>query len=257
METVEAPVVENRCLNGNYFALKIESEYMACGARPGQFAMVKCGYRHDPLLRRPFSFSHLCPDTGRVGFVYEVRGSGTRWMRELKPGDDLDLLGPLGNGFGPGEDHEATVLIAGGMGVAPLASLAGEMWRKGREFSFFVGAQSKSQVLLMGQLRKYGMPTAVATEDGSQGFEGLVTQLVEKKHGWDEIGTVYACGPTAMLKEVKRLTRESPAPVYLSLEERMACGVGACLGCSVKDSQGGYLRVCADGPVFEAQEVVL
>ena len=250
--------------------LAFHSPELAKAALPGQFAHVLCGASHDPLLRRPFSIHDADPDSGRVAIVYEVRGRGTALLAEKRPGERLDLLGPLGNGFElPEASNRPVWLVGGGMGAAPLYLLARRIAETaGSEcMTFSVGARTAEMHICLDEFRCF-CPTDlesrfwIATDDGSLGKRGLVSELllrrVEAMDGPNP-PIIYACGPTAMLREVARIAKEHSLECQVSLEAKMACGVGACMGCVVKvrDGEGfKYVRVCKEGPVFDAGRVV-
>jgi dihydroorotate dehydrogenase electron transfer subunit len=208
----------------------------------------------DPLLRRPLSVHDCRP--GELALLYRVAGRGTALLAGRKPGDNVEVLGPLGREF-PLLSGRRTVLVAGGIGVAPLAYLARTLLEAGREVLFLFGAKEQQGLYRKEELTLLGAEVRLATDDGSAGCHGPVTGLLrrELKAGPDP---VYACGPDPMLQAVAQLCREAGRECYVSLEARMACGVGACLGCVVPVFQHGqeaYRRVCVEGPVFSAREV--
>ena len=263
-------IVEHSEIGPRIRRLAFHSPELARAALPGQFAHVLCGASHDPLLRRPFSIHDADPDSGRVSLVYEIRGRGTALLAEKRVGDALDLLGPLGNGFAlPSSGGRPIWLVGGGMGAAPLYLLARRIAETvGSEcISFSLGARTAEMHICLDEFRCF-CPTdlesrfRIATDDGSLGDRGLVSELLAQRV--DEMDSsnppiTYACGPTVMLREVARIAKEHGLECQVSLEAKMACGVGACMGCVVKVREGGgykYVRVCREGPVFEAQEVV-
>jgi dihydroorotate dehydrogenase electron transfer subunit len=220
-------------------------------ARPGQFVMVRCGEGHDPLLRRPLSI-HRVDNTGGVALLFEVVGRGTSWLSERAPGDSVDLVGPLGSRFLMKPAAKNLLLVAGGIGMAPLAFLAEDATVLGRTVTVLLGAKRASQLFPVSQLPN-GISIAKATEDGSEGRKGLVTDLVGEFAG--RADQVFACGPAAMYQSMARLDCLKGKSVQVSLEERMACGMGACYGCSVI-TRNGPKQVCHDGPVFELADIV-
>jgi dihydroorotate dehydrogenase electron transfer subunit len=220
-------------------------------SRPGQFVMVRCGEGHDPLLRRPLSI-HRVDGTGGVALLFEVAGRGTSWLSQRAPGDLFDLMGPLGSGFLVKPAAKNLLLVAGGIGIAPLAFLAEEATRLGRAVTVLLGARKASQLCPGSQLPN-GISIVKATEDGSEGRKGLVTDLVGEFAG--QADQVFACGPASMYQSMARLDCLKGKSVQVSLEERMACGVGACYGCTVRTSKGPK-QVCQDGPVFDMADIV-
>ena len=221
-------------------------------ARPGQFVMVRCGEGHDPLLRRPLSV-HKTDDSGGVALLFEaVGGRGTSWLSERGPGDFVDLVGPLGKGFSINPTTSNLLLVAGGIGIAPLAFLAEKMAGMGRKVTVLQGARRSE--LLYPKDRLPSRTTVVGiSDDGFEGRKGLVTSLIDKYVG--QADQVFACGPAAMYKSMAGLDCLKERSVQVSLEEGMACGLGACYGCTVKTIMGPK-QVCQDGPVFDLAEIV-
>jgi dihydroorotate dehydrogenase electron transfer subunit len=244
-----APVIDSRQVMPGVFYLKLKAPPVASLARPGQFAMLGCG--PDVLLRRPLSFHNANSDTGEVAFLYGVVGRGTRWLSQLKPGDTVDILGPLGNGFTIKPDLKNILIIAGGMGVAPLCFLARQAQDGGRSVTLLLGAASAAN-LCPAELLPAAATCQTATEDGSAGVKGLITDCLPQYI--DKADQVFACGPLPMYRTLAKELSLQGKPVQVSLEVRMACGLGVCYGCSIK-TRGGMKKVCRDGPVFSMQEV--
>jgi len=240
--------------------MRIESEYIAKNIKPGQFVEVRCSDRIDPLLRRPLGV-HRISKKG-VELLYEIVGKGTDLLSRKKEGEYLDLIGPLGNGFDISLSSGMPLLIAGGIGIAPIVALAERLTtRKPRPY-IIIGARTKSHILCEAEFKSLGCYVKVATDDGSKGCKGLATDMLKKMLSAfsRQPSAIYACGPNEMLKVVSQLAKDKGIPCQVSLEERMACGVGACLGCPVKVRKGlidsEYKMVCKDGPVFNAEEIV-
>ncbi|MBI5144915.1 MAG: dihydroorotate dehydrogenase electron transfer subunit [Candidatus Omnitrophica bacterium] len=243
--------------------MKMLSARIASRALPGQFLEVKVGDSNEPLLRRPFSIYRL--DGAKVEILYEVLGKGTEILSQRKTGEYLDVIGPLGNGFNliPNTYDLIPILVAGGMGVAPLLFLAEKLVETKHQtpntkYLTLIGAKTKKQILCAEEFKKLGCVVKIATDDGSEGFKGKVTDLLRivlRTTHSAQRKTLYACGPRPMLKEISRLSTKYNIPAQISLEEHMACGIGACLGCVVKTQQG-YKRVCKEGPVFNADEII-
>lgn len=241
----------------DFYRMRLSSSYLAGTAKPGQFVEIRCTGGVDPLLRRPLGCHRIT--RGGIEVLYELVGKGTELLSQKKARETLDLIGPLGNGFEP-NTAGAAILIAGGIGVAPLVSLAEELVKKQKRITrVVIGARSGGHILCEKEFRSLGCQVKVATEDGSKGRKGLATDLLKEiltEHGL-KLATIYACGPMGMLKAVALIARAHRIPCQVSLEERMACGVGVCLGCPVKVKPvGDYKMVCKDGPVFNAEEVL-
>jgi dihydroorotate dehydrogenase electron transfer subunit len=251
---VKAKVFLHRRISSDYFRLQLACPEIGRLARPGQFLMLRVNELQDPFLRRPFSFSRIFPprekkrkpmDEGGVEICYQTVGRGTLLMTRVQEGQRLDLLGPLGNGFWPEEGCTRVILVGGGIGVPPLLTWAQELKKNGPgkkksinapEMTFLIGGKDKEKILGAGECRRWGIEVQVATEDGSLGAKGLVTDLLEKElmTGRHEATAIYACGPNPMLARIAQVADQFDLPCQVSLESRMACGVGACLGCTVK-----------------------
>lgn len=255
MKQLQCKIVENKKIAQGFYRMHVGSVYLAKNAKPGQFVEIRCSDDIEPLLRRPLGV-HRISKNG-IDLLYEVVGKGTAMLLEKKAGEEIDLIGPLGNGFDIATSTKAAILVAGGIGIAPLAALARKLTQTGRKVSVVIGAKKKSHLLCEDELKALGCTVKVATEDGSKGFKGLVTDLLRDMLAASCAlrATIYACGPAGMLKTVSKIAGEKRMPCQVSLEERMACGVGVCLGCPVKISGGGYKMVCKDGPVFNAEEI--
>jgi dihydroorotate dehydrogenase electron transfer subunit len=226
-------------------------------SEPGQFYMLRGDWGADPMLPRPLSI--LGEGEGTLRFLLKVVGEGTRRLYELEPGQKVTGLGPLGRPFPrPGKgDGKPVALVGGGVGVPPLVYLAEAFVREGTPFTFFQGARSEGDLVCLEELKALGVAPVITTEDGSAGEKGLVTAPLQRAL---DAGApaAYACGPEGMLKAVAKLCW-GRVPSHLSLEARMGCGYGVCLGCVVPVLRGGtrvYERVCQEGPVFDG-EVVL
>lgn len=219
---------------------------------PGQFVHIKCG--DSLLLRRPISVACCREDdpADLITIVFEVRGAGTAWLAERGPGETLDVLGLLGNGF-PVNPDGRYLLVGGGIGAPPLWGCA--RYTGGRSAAI-LGFRSKEKAIMLDLFREDCAKTLIATDDGSMGFHGfadaLVRQELEQDRSYD---AVLACGPRPMLKSVAGAAKEFGVPCRVSLEERMGCGVGACLACACDMKDGSRKLVCRDGPVFDAEEV--
>lgn len=256
---LSARVVEHEPAGQAVFRLRLQAPEVAEAARPGQFVMLRTAPGPDPLLARPFSIHGA--EGGELTLLYRVVGRGTTLLSRAIPGAALTLWGPLGRPFDL--DPARPILVAGGMGVAPLAFAAARLKAAGRGFGALYGAASSGE-LVGGRLASDGRTYRIAGVDWSWTAErptegdppdrtGLVT--VPLAAGLASGDAVLACGPLPMLKAVAALCRERGAACQVSLEAPMACGVGACLGCAVPAAGGGYLKACQEGPVMDADLV--
>ena len=251
---IKVKIISNKRLKRNYWHLEFESSAVANNALPGQFVNIKVSDGFEPLLRRPISIHGV--DGSKVKLIYEVLGAGTQALSARKPKELLDIIGPLGNGFDYKRltrTREAkNILIAGGMGVAPLVFLAEKI--KLTKPLVLIGARTKNQILCAQEFKSLGCTLKLATDDGSAGFRGRVTDLLKIVLEQTKPLWLFSCGPHPMLKAVSQIAHENKINAQFSLEEHMACGIGACLGCVVS-TKAGYKRVCKDGPVFSNREL--
>ncbi|MBI5212793.1 MAG: dihydroorotate dehydrogenase electron transfer subunit [Nitrospirae bacterium] len=261
----KATVLENTALNKHFRLLTIDAGRSTLNAQrmpsPGQFYMLHSSDTYDPLLKRPFSILK-CEDN-TLKFLYRVRGKGTSCLSNLRKGDIIEVIGPLGNSY-PEPDGDF-IAVAGGVGIASLLSLLEK--RKNTGYLFY-GARSKNELVMLSEVEALAKEVFVATDDGSEGKKGLITELLidflnstqpppfpPLLKGGEGGLPIYACGPKPMLKKLSKIARESGIKCYVSLEEHMACGIGACLGCVVRTASG-YRRVCKEGPVFDIKDIV-
>lgn len=246
------------------FLLRLEAPALARAGRPGQFVMVRCADPRstDPLLRRPLALHRLHPEQGSLELLVRVVGRGTAWLAARAPGDTFDLLGPLGQGFALPRPGRNLLLVAGGIGIAPLVAVADEALARGCAVVLALGARTAAE-LYPATLLPPEVELHVATDDGSAGRQATVIELLRDPDlgllPWAD--QLMACGPRPMLVELSAAVRAGRLRwrtgfAQVSLEERMACGVGACLGCVVPTRQG-YRRVCRDGPVFDLKDLLL
>lgn len=223
-------------------------------AVPGQF----CHVLTPGMLRRPISFSRIDPAQGRVGILLQVVGSGTSWIYDRPVGSTLNVLGPLGTGFPAPTRERPWCLVGGGVGIPPLYACVERWLSPGRETQVILGARTGNLLVMIPDFSERAINLSVTTDDGSQGSPGTVIGPLKEWIETHPNGQVYACGPTPMLKAVAE-TIDPGVPAYLALEQRMGCGIGACLACVVpaRGPHGpSYQRVCTEGPVFRAEELI-
>jgi dihydroorotate dehydrogenase electron transfer subunit len=237
--------------------LTLHSPQVASVAQPGQFVMVKAGLGKDPLLRRPFSL-HQVVSGGTIQIYFKVVGKGTEILAEVNQHQQLSVLGPLGRGFRIDAERPA-VIVAGGLGVAPMLFLAGELCRKKTSTGddlLLLGARQRGELEpLLGDFRELGLNLLCSSDDGSLGRPGFVTDLLQTENIAAE-SLVYACGPEPMLARTVAICRSKSLACQVSVETSMACGMGACLGCNRHGADGSYTHVCLDGPVYDAEELL-
>ena len=253
----EATVVENRAEGGANRRLVLRVEGWP-GFGPGQFLMVSPGalavaHRTDPLLPRPMAVYRARGDGGAadVEILYKVIGRGTGLLAETLPGQRIGMVGPLGRSFDPPAPGERVILVAGGTGIASVYELAARS-RRESSVSVLLGARTAADLMGVADFEDLAVDLHISTEDGSSGKRGLVTALLEDALGEEGDARVYACGPAPMMRRCAELAAERGRSCIVSLENRMACGFGVCLGCAAPLREGGYVLVCLDGPMFDA-----
>jgi dihydroorotate dehydrogenase electron transfer subunit len=264
-----AQLLEHEAVAHQTYRMKLHSPTIAGDAQAGQFLMLQVRDGNDPLLRRPFSFHRIQREQGAVEILYRVVGRGTWLMSQMEPGSTISLLGPLGNGFDLTPSGAGPVfLAAGGIGIAPLKELtarllAGSSRNAGEDIHLFYGARTAAELLDAGYLAAPGLRIHWSTDDGTVGFRGYVTQVIEQVVRDEGVRPtrLYACGPLAMQYRLGLWALREGVDTQLSLESLMACGFGACLGCALPaanhdhPSSDHYLHVCKDGPIFSAGSI--
>jgi dihydroorotate dehydrogenase electron transfer subunit len=268
MKRLECEIKANTKIAPDHYKMTVDISESRANITPGQFIMALCSDDTTPLLRRPFGIHRVAEKgkTRRMDILYKVVGPGTRNLSLRKPGRTLDIIGPLGNGFDlrAGSLPERAVLVAGGRGVAPLFELASRLREKKIKTDVLIGACDKKHILCVNDFKRLGCRLEVATEDGSSGKKGFVTDLLEVllKHNAGEKTYLYCCGPKEMLRAAFLNAKRSAVPAWGSFEEYMACGIGACMSCAVRvktgKGKGGweYKMACKDGPVFNLDDIV-
>lgn len=243
----EAKVISNEKLKEDIFLISIETAF-AQQPKPGQFYIIRTNERFDPLLGRPFSIFDA--EENKLKFLYRIKGKGTSLISKLKENAQISITGPLGRGY-PSPEGDF-IVIAGGIGLASVYYLL----RKFPQRAYlFYGVRNREEVLFYESLRDLSKELCVATECGSVGYQGLVTEVF-KERGLRLNLPIYACGPMVMIKELDKIIEERENKCFVAVEERMACGIGACLGCVI-ETKNGMQRVCTEGPVFELRELKL
>lgn len=249
-----AQIRENRSIHQNHNLLSLANLDEMAEPSPGQFYMVGMGRGYDPLLKRAFSLFRRTPDGFQ--FLYRVKGKGTTLLGSMKEGELLDIIGPLGNSYPLPSGGQTAVVIGGGIGIASVFPLAE---RLSGSCHLFYGARMEDELFLAGELGAVYENLVLCTDDGSCGIKGTVVDVLRdfmgRRSGESAVPIVYACGPVPMLRGIAETAVSLGMQGYISLEENMACGIGACLGCVVK-TKSGYKRVCKEGPIFGVSEIV-
>ncbi|GAB4410807.1 MAG: dihydroorotate dehydrogenase electron transfer subunit [Thermodesulfovibrionales bacterium] len=254
-----AEIAENRQLNKDYNLLTFIPPGNSKEPEPGQFYMigrcvgeVPCKNAYDPFLKRPFSIFRKTAWGYQI--LYRIRGMGTLTLKEAGKGAMLDVIGPLGNPYPISENDRIPLIVAGGIGIASLFFLAERLAGKPH---IFYGARTEDEIFFISELRKYAKELFISTDDGSMGEKGTIIEVLDNFLSRHSITRhlIYACGPRQMLEAISQIAKNRGVTAYISMEENMACGIGACLGCAVKTA-GGYKRVCKEGPVFDVNEIV-
>jgi len=262
-------ILSNAEVSPGYWRMRMTAPQNFASASPGQFVMVRVNGAIDPLLRRPFGVfdvgTHSPSHSGAIEqpyleMLYRVVGKGTAMLSALHETDLLDILGPLGKGFDLGDADEEKLIVGGGVGLAPLYLLAKELVKRS-PVRLFAGGRTRDDILCITEFERLGVECYTATEDGSLGECGLVTEALTRRLDTQKgRASIYACGPHGMLKAVANIAAERHIPCQVSLEGYMACGVGACLGCVAPGHRHSpetpdFRCVCTEGPVFESGEL--
>ncbi len=273
LKDYEAVVTQAKQLSGRMFFLEFNAPELAKKCGPGEFVMLQVESGTDPFLRRAFSVFYTEPKKGKLTILGKSYGFGTTLLREKKVGDRLKMVGPLGNRFGRAKKREQTLLVAGGVGLAPLYFYQQVLEKNlHRDTQLFLGARSKAEALALKKLMPQASNLQFATDDGSYGYAGRVTDLLEawlKKNKNGRPVRILSCGPDGMMAKTAEVAEKFGLPIEVSLETAMACGWGICIGCAVKSlpnekmesefpkTADGYIyqRACIDGPVFNGRQV--
>lgn len=252
MKQCTAKILSNEQICASMYALDIECAID--GGMPGQFLTVRIASSLVPLLRRPFALSQVDRERNSISFIYQVRGGGTELLSTYGCGTEVDVIGPLGTPFPLPAREQFSLLVAGGIGLGPILFLEETLGASGCDRAFVFGCRSSSHV--PGSLFKSRAVT-VCTDDGSSGFSGNVVEYLESiASGLPDATRIYCCGPEPMLRGCHNFAARFGFPCHVSVEQVMACGVGACMGCAVRLADGSsYARACREGPVFDSKEL--
>ncbi|MFO7636347.1 MAG: dihydroorotate dehydrogenase electron transfer subunit [Clostridia bacterium] len=256
MKRTDALLKESICVRHDVFRFILEDPYIAEKAEPGQFVAVRCSDAMDMVLRRPLSIYDTDIGRGEFELVFQVKGEGTRRLSMKKPGETVDVIGPLGTGFRMDERHGKIALVGGGIGIFPLHFLAKRL--QGIHVDYYAGFQCADSVILLDEFSEVVDRVFLCSDDGSCGLQGYVTESFRNNCLGEGYDMIYTCGPDVMMGKVAKTAAEAGCLCQVSLEERMGCGIGACLVCACrvrKNGQEEMLHVCKDGPVFYGHEI--
>lgn len=256
---INTTIFSNEEVAEDHYLLRCECSEIAQHAQPGQFVHVLILNGTGLLLRRPFTIYTV--DDPYITMLYQIIGEGTKRLSEMPVGASIQVLGPLGNTFDIACNPNPAILVGGGAGIASLMLLAISLRAQGIQTLGLVGAQHRERLLSVDDLKTIGVSVNIATDDGSVGHHGFVTEVLRDMLRHNDLNrpTIYACGPHGMLAAVSKITSEFEVPTQVAMENRMGCAMGVCLGCvcpvRIGDNQIEYQRVCTEGPVFKATEI--
>ena len=245
MRQAKAKIISNEITAGVHL-IWLDCPKIASEAKPGQFVMIKCGDGEKFQLRRPFSIHQV--DKKGFALLFNIVGRGTQWLAQCQTEESLDILGTLGNGFSIAPSSKNLLLVAGGIGVAPLYYLVQEALKEKRSVTLLYGTADNKRLPIPPPLKLVS-----ATEDGSVGKRGMITDILPDYIGWAD--QIFACGPLPMYKTMAKMPELRDKQVQVSLEVRMGCGLGVCYGCTIK-TKNGLKQVCKDGPVFDLDDIL-
>ena len=253
-EKVEIVAIEQ--LKSDIFKFAIHSEKMTNEAKPGQFLEIRVNNDIEPFLRRPISIHKINKEKNELEFIFQVKGKGTQILSNKKVGDKISVLGPLGNGNFQFENCDNIAIIGGGIGIFPLYELARQANKDNTEVTTYLGFRNKDFVMLENEFAGVSDKVIITTDDGSYNKKGFAIDYLKEDCKNKKPDCIFACGPLPMLRAVRDFAIENDISAQVSLEERMGCGIGICLGCAVKDKNSeGYEHVCKDGPVFDVIDI--
>ena len=252
-----AKLIKKEEIIKDIFKFSVEAKEIVKTAKPGNFIEIRLNDQTEPFLRRPISIYNMNQEAGILEFIFQIKGNGTNLLSKKQIGDKIDILGPLGNGTFKFEKYNNIAIIGGGIGIFPLYELAKEAKTQGKKVSTYLGFRNKDLVMLEKEFKEVSDKLVITTDDGSYAEKGFAIDYLKKDI---ENHCIYACGPLPMLKAVQKYAIENNINCQISLEEKMGCGLGVCLGCAVKKASSPkdnpeYFHVCKGGPVFNAKDV--
>ncbi len=256
----QAELISKEQLTSDIYKFCIKAPEIVEEAKPGNFIEIRVSDQTEPFLRRPISIYNIDKEKGLLEFIFQVKGKGTEILAKKETGNLVDIVGPLGHGTFNYQDYKNLAIIGGGIGIFPLYELAKTAKKENKNVNIYLGFRNKDYVVLEDKYRNVSDNLIITTDDGSYAEKGFAINFLEKDIEEGKIDSIYACGPLPMLKAIQKLALEKNIPCQISLEEKMACGLGVCLGCAVKTANSPkeapeYLHVCKAGPVFQAKDV--
>lgn len=257
---VFAKLVKKEKLLDGLYKFSLETKEIVDIAKPGNFIEIRINENLDPFLRRPISIYNIEKEKGIIEIIFQVKGKGTELLSKKQEGDFIDIIGPLGNGVFKFEKHKNIAVIGGGIGIFPLYELTKEAKKLNLNIDTYIGFRNKELVVLEKEFENTSNNLTITTDDGSYKNKGFAIDYLKENLKTKKVDCIYTCGPLPMIKAVKALAEENNIECQISLEEKMGCGLGVCLGCAVKTAESSkedpqYVHVCKDGPVFESKSV--
>lgn len=253
---LQSKLIKKEQLKSDIFKFSLSAKEIVDVAKPGQFIEIRVTEGLDPFLRRPISIYNMDKEKGILEIIFRIQGRGTEILSRKKEGDLVDVVGPLGYGTFKFEGYKNIAILGGGIGVFPLYELAKNA-SKERAVNTYLGFRDKEAVLLEEEFGKVSNKLVITTDDGSYKIHGFAINELKKDLEEGKIDAIFACGPLPLLRAVQILAKEKDIPCQISLEEKMGCGLGVCLGCAVEVAEGGYKHVCKQGPVFDSNKVII
>ncbi len=259
-EQMLAELVKKEKIIEGVYKFGVKAESIVNSARPGNFIEIRVTDQTEPFLRRPISIHNLDKENGILEFIFQIKGKGTEILSRKQVGDKIDIIGPLGYGTFKLENYRKIAIIGGGIGIFPLYELLKQAKESNVETGAYLSFRNKDLVMLEDEFGKLTNNLNISTDDGSYKNKGFAIEFLKQDMEKENYECIYACGPTPMLRAVKNYAVENNINCQVSLEEKMACGLGVCLGCAVKTSASSkdapeYFHVCKAGPVFNARDV--
>ena len=255
-----AELVDKKEIIVGIYKFSVKADEIVQLSRPGNFIEIRVTEGIDPFLRRPISIYNLDKENGILEFIFQVKGKGTNILSKKKIGDKIDIIGPLGFGTFNFDKFDKVAILGGGIGIFPLYELSKQAKQKGKVVHAYLGFRNKELVMLEKEFKEVTNNLTICTDDGSYGEKGFAIDKLAKDMENEKFESIFACGPTPMLRAVKKYAEENGISCQVSLEERMGCGLGVCLGCAVKKANSPadapeYFHVCKGGPVFNSKDV--